>query len=338
MTIFDALRDRPLFICGHPKSGTTLVRAILDSHPQLLVYPDETFFFRGLLPEIRNLDFEEKLSLAQRYLLHFFDSEPTSEGRNAGNYSDRFVRYAETCQEMQRLLGVDDFRHDGDLLFGAIHAFGKTHNLLTPERLYWVEKTPYNEHFTSIIFQWWPEAHCIHVVRDPRDNYATYHRKHSGLAVEEFASSWIASLQAGFHNLEKFGKKRYLIVRYESLVQDPESILAEIIDFLAIRDADILRTPTNRGVVWEGNSMFDDRFLAISSKPLGRWKSELDSKEISVIEAACGKAMKRMGYLLTGRQGLKPGLRLLIWKARQTARLPGELIEVTRKRFGALPQ
>jgi hypothetical protein len=46
------LRDHPVFICGHPKAGTSLVRSILDSHPQLIVYPEETVFFRRYLPGI----------------------------------------------------------------------------------------------------------------------------------------------------------------------------------------------------------------------------------------------------------------------------------------------
>lgn len=44
------LRDRPIFICGHPKSGTSLLRNLLDFHPQLVVYPEESRFFRQFLP------------------------------------------------------------------------------------------------------------------------------------------------------------------------------------------------------------------------------------------------------------------------------------------------
>ena len=44
------LRDSPIFICGHPKSGTSLLRSILDSHPEIIVYPEETGFFRRYLP------------------------------------------------------------------------------------------------------------------------------------------------------------------------------------------------------------------------------------------------------------------------------------------------
>jgi hypothetical protein len=338
MKLMNAWRDRPIFICGHPKSGTTLLRALLDSHPQLLVYPDETFFFRGFLPEIRNLSFDEKLSLAQRYILHFFTSPLTSEVENPIDGRDSYVMYAEACEAMRQILKPESFRHNGDLLYAAIYAFGQVHKLVSSETLYWVEKTPYNEHFASIIYAWWPEARCIQVVRDPRDNYATYHRKHSGLAVEEFTESWKASLKAGIHNLEKFGTQRYLIIRYEELIQNPKGKLGEIIAFLGIRDADTLRTPTNKGVLWEGNSMFADRFSAISSKPLGRWKSVLSSEEIGVIELVCGNWMKRMGYPLANRPSLKPGFRVLSWKAKQTARLPGELVNTVRKRFGVLPQ
>jgi len=39
------LRDHPVFLGGHPKSGTSLLRALLDSHPQLVVYPEESGFF-----------------------------------------------------------------------------------------------------------------------------------------------------------------------------------------------------------------------------------------------------------------------------------------------------
>lgn len=38
----ETFKDRPIFICGHPKSGTSLLRNLLDNHPQLAVYPEES--------------------------------------------------------------------------------------------------------------------------------------------------------------------------------------------------------------------------------------------------------------------------------------------------------
>ena len=80
----DELRDRPVFICGHPKAGTSLLRAVLDSHPQLVVYPEETNFFRRILPRLQGQDLEVQIKLAERNLIHIFQwnrAEPDPNGR-----------------------------------------------------------------------------------------------------------------------------------------------------------------------------------------------------------------------------------------------------------------
>ena len=65
------LKDRPVFICGHPKAGTSLLRNLMDSHPQLVVYPEESVFFRKFLPLLKN-DGAAPLDLARKHLIHFF--------------------------------------------------------------------------------------------------------------------------------------------------------------------------------------------------------------------------------------------------------------------------
>ena len=40
--------ERPVFVVGYPKSGTTLVVSLLDGHPQLVVFPEETEFMRAI--------------------------------------------------------------------------------------------------------------------------------------------------------------------------------------------------------------------------------------------------------------------------------------------------
>ena len=41
--------QRACFIAGQAKSGTTLLVALLDSHPELLVLPEETAYFPTVL-------------------------------------------------------------------------------------------------------------------------------------------------------------------------------------------------------------------------------------------------------------------------------------------------
>ncbi|MGB9641319.1 MAG: sulfotransferase family protein, partial [Anaerolineales bacterium] len=328
MINYDRLRDQPIFICGHPKSGTTLLMALLDSHPQLIVYPAETVFFRGLLPRLRGLDSSEKLSLAKRFLLHFFDnSSPLIKDKAIQEIPvelTKYIQYAQSCQLMDNLLSMDKLRHDGDLLSAAVLAFGEVAQKITPETRYWVEKTPYNEYFAEQIYDWWHSARCIHVVRDPRDNYTTYRRKHPNLTPERFTRSWITSLKAGLQNQKRFGSERYLIIKYEELTQNPEQVITQMVRFLEIEDNPSLRQPTKNGVLWQGNSMFNERFSGISARPLGRWKSDLDPADVSLIETACRKWMKLFDYPVQSGFSIPSYWRLVKMYGLMTWRLPSD--------------
>lgn len=346
MNEFTRLRDHPIFICGHPKSGTTLLVSLLDSHPELVVYPAETVFFRGLLPRLRNLGFEEKLSLAKRYLLQYFEppssmNHPERAANSAASQEELrlavYIQYGKTCEQMDSLLTADLYRHEGDFLSAAVLAFGLTHQKISPRSKYWVEKTPYNEYFAEQIFSWWPQARCIHVVRDPRDNYATYRRKHPNLSPERFSRGWNTSLGAALQNRSRYGAERYLVLRYEDLTSQPEEIVPQLVSFLGIQDDEILRTPTKNGLPWQGNSMFNERFSGISARPLGRWKSELNAADVSLIETACRSGMKRMDYPLQGKRSFSAVWRLVKFYGLLTLRLPADLAQTVRRHYGVMP-
>jgi hypothetical protein len=332
----DTLRDHPIFICGHPKSGTTLLVSLLDSHPQLLVYPNETFFFRGFVPEMRKRDLDEKVSLAQRYLLHFFERESINPD-NQDSENQVFVDYAKTCQEMVYEVETNGIRHDGDLLSAAIIAYAQVNSKISLETKYWIEKTPYNEHFAQLIFDWWPEARCIHIVRDPRDNYLTYQRKHRGLSAEDFSVGWNSSLNAGTQNQKNYGRDHYHMLRYEDLTIESEKTLQELIGFLGIEDDDVLRVPTSDGIPWEGNSQFGDKFQGISSKPVGRWKRELDDRKANIIESICAENMSRESYKFEKKSQLNSLFHLWSWRLRQVPSLRGDISRMMKQRFGMLP-
>src|SRR4030042_6895891 len=122
MEITTELRDHPVFICGHPKSGTSLVKSILDSHPQLVVYPEETIFFRRFLPRSVGLDIHEQLKLAEQCLIHIFTwnqeaPPPSQEGFPDRDYST--IPY-DALRRHFRSLVQNEYRHEGDILSAAI--------------------------------------------------------------------------------------------------------------------------------------------------------------------------------------------------------------------------
>ncbi len=313
-----ALRDHPIFICGHPKAGTSLLRAVFDSHPQLVVYPEETIFFRRFVPGAAGLPVDAQLALADEQLIHIFrwnrrHPDPSQKGFPDRDYSH--ISYEQVRQTMYDLVEAQH-RNLGDLLSAAVLAYGQAAGQAGPERRAWVEKSPYNEFFADQIFDWWPEARCVHILRDPRDNFASYRRKHPGWQAEFFARNWRRSTLAGVGNQARYGRGRYLILRYEDLTRTPQESLQQLTSFLGIDWNASLAAPTRAGAEWAGNSMFDDQFQGISAAPVSRWKAELSHSDAAVIEAMSAPAFQQTGYAPECALDPISRLRCLTWPLR----------------------
>jgi hypothetical protein len=295
------IREQPLFICGHPKAGTSLVRAVFDSHPQLIVYPEETIFFRRYLPQSYGLDLQGQIALAERTLIHIFRWNSAKPALDQEGFPDRdysTISYEAVRQRMVELATVQH-RQPGDMLSAAVLAFGQVSRQLVDQTRRWVEKSPYNEYYTRQIFEWWPAARCIHILRDPRDNYVSYRRKHPDWSAEFFAANWKRSTQAGIENRKRYGAERYYILGYEDLTRAPEEHLQKLADFLQIEWDASLAAPTRAGEQWSGNSMFSgaaNEFKSISAAPVGRWKEKLSLSEALVIEMMIGELFESCGY------------------------------------------
>jgi hypothetical protein len=309
------LRNRPVFICGHPKSGTSLVRSLLDSHPQLVVYPEEAVFFRRYLPKAEGLALEKKLALADQFLIHMFAWNQTNPPAHQAGFLDRDyadISFEAVSQAMRQYV-AELYRHDGDILSAAVLAFGKVSGQLNDQTLRWVEKTPYNEYYVELIANWWPDALFLHIVRDPRDNFVSYQRKHPEWSSRTFAESWSRSTETGLAYQRRYGADRYRVLRYEQLVQSPEENLRVICGFLGIDDHPTLKMPTRNGRPWGGNSMFAQQFKQISAEPGGRWKKSMGIDDLVLIEGLTRSSMRRLGYEVSGAR-LTEARPAVIWQ------------------------
>ncbi|MBM3143723.1 MAG: sulfotransferase [Chloroflexi bacterium] len=309
----DHLRDHPVFLCGYPRSGTSLVRALLDGHPQLVVYPFETFFFRGFLPQAARRDMDGKVELASRYLLQFVGlrHEMEEDYEHFHPNEDTVHDFAKMCLSIQRQIAAHGCRHDGDLLAASVLAFGEVYGFLHENTRCWLEKSVHNEFFAEQIFGWWPEARCIHLMRDPRDVYSSYHPRRQKVLPRLFSLRWARSAQKGLDNQRVYGEDHYYLIEYEQLAQDPEAALQGLTHFLGIEDHPILRIPSSMGIPWEGNSTFADKFAGISARPVERWRKELARHDVQIIEQIARQPMTKLGYRVENKWSLSTSLRIL---------------------------
>src|SRR5207253_5465581 len=164
MTSTLPFEQRACFIAGQSKSGTTLVLALLDNHPTLLVLPEETAYFPAVRakdpPPGRRAQFAY---LTKQSLSNVLFGGPCKWGKR--NYST-FPR-EKFLQTFERA-AFNPANAQEDLLVLMVKAYAATleRSLDTIGR--WVEKTPANRNHIPAILARFPHAKILVTLRDPR--------------------------------------------------------------------------------------------------------------------------------------------------------------------------
>ncbi len=297
--------SHPLFIVGFPRSGTTLMRALLSGHPTIAIAP-ETHFLNKFAKGVDGLDlktvenfrpFWSRFSASDRFVDLGIDADATSERILAsGDFHLRNV-FALTLQEFAS-------------------AAGKPR---------WGEKTPAHDRYIGTLLEWFPGARVIYMVRDPRGACASLlqapWRTNPGSKVGNVRPGRVRRLELlnedSFwwrRSVERFRRdwqqdSRVMAVRYEELASRPEPVLRTICGFIAAdydpqmlvnRSADDLPPARAR---W-GNQEHEDWRHAhierarqgVSEESVAKWKGQLTPLEVAVVEANCHRQMPGFGY------------------------------------------
>jgi hypothetical protein len=200
-------------IIGVPRSGTTLLRFMLDAHPALAI-PPETGFLARPLPWPRVLAAREALFRTVTRLPF-----------KSGPWQDFGLDAQEFREELRKIEPFD--LGEGFRAFYRLYA--RKHH-----KPRYGDKTPlYCEHVEAIE-KLLPEAHFIHIIRDGRD-VALSLRPMSfapGLDMKTLALYWRRLIQ----HARQSGRRcrAYSEIRYEQLVADPASVLSTLCRFLKL--------------------------------------------------------------------------------------------------------
>jgi hypothetical protein len=165
----------------------------------------------------------------------------------------------------------------------------------------WGDKSLHTERYADVVLREFPDASILHMVRDPRDRYASVVRRWKQVrgGIGGGTAAWLASIRLGERNSDRY-PERYRLVRYEDLASEPEATMRSICEFigepyrrevLEMRGADTFRESGNSsyGEIPEGT---------VSTKSIGRYREVLRPEEIAFVEARAGRAMSRHGYAL----------------------------------------
>jgi len=289
----DARGPMPVVV-GCPRSGTTLLTVMLDSHPQIAMPPETAF-----LPELRVLTGKEGAALRRDFFtLLTTDRWGVSNWNDIGIDKDAFWR---------KLCALRIFSVTGGLrlLYGMYaDRLGK--------RLFG-EKTPADTHCMPQIEAYLPEARFIHVIRDPRDVVLSLRRTSAGRSVEETSQIWVGMVSTARASSTRVS--RYHEVRYEDLVLKPEAELRKICNFLELDySSEMLeyRGSGARHIGHLGDRMLPDGSAIVPHELRARlhenlaqpprtdrvqgWRRQMDPRDRRAVEAVAAPLMKVLGY------------------------------------------
>lgn len=289
----------PIFLLGSHKSGTSLLRSLLDGHPDLFVFPTETHFFQfsgfGVDYRLRRApacltDPPTLIESLQAYLReHQVQTDPFSDNPGFRGYdADRCLAHAKGAAPN---LWRDKMAAYLRALWHGLNESGD------PGSVRFVEKSVEHAEFASLLKEYFPDCRFIHIIRDP---YATLtairkaksRRGHPDLLP--IAASLYNSYYYLFRNQQSVAD--YLVLRFEDLVLEPEKIMHEVADFLGLEFNAGLMSPTSQGAPWKGNSTSKEGFEGISKAPLEHWKKTIHPNEIRLMNAIAPWVMNCYGY------------------------------------------
>ena len=186
------------------RSGTTLFRAMLAQH-SAIASGLETHWFDIDWPN-QQARGSEPLKAYLHRICEFFEID--------ADRVDGFIDKADSAEIFLDLFMNAVARRDG--------------------KRRWAEKTTGNILHLNRIIAHWPRAKIIHIIRDPRDVFASFRRSKKYGGVTDYADLWCNYLG----QVERFKVElpltadTYFEIRYEALVADPAGQMRHILEFL----------------------------------------------------------------------------------------------------------
>lgn len=267
----DSLLNSPILVGGSGSSGSTLLAALLDNHPDIVCGPEMSFFSKA--------DIYGDFATFRRNLPKYLEKGvPTRGYLPAVRMLRRKEFYGFSAEDM-----IQWASESTDLQAFVIRM--QQHVLELKEKKRFAEKTPLNSYCFRQFSEVFPEAKIVHITRDGRDVACSLMKR--GYSMFQATSRWLCETSAGLACRDLPG---YYELRYEDLVREPERIVRGVCEHIGAEfspqmlerdsgnnaggsDAKTWQRPGQE--TWQNSP----RKSPISAKSVGRYKKDLTGEQ-----------------------------------------------------------
>jgi hypothetical protein len=268
----------PLFVLGVSRSGTTILRVILDRSPGIAI-PDETFF----IPQ-----------LAHRHRGVVDPVEFLDDLRRLPRLAAWDVPAADLAERLRPGMTI------GQALDAVFSAYAAKHG-----KARWGEKTPMYMRHLGLIERLFPDAQYVHLIRDGRDAALAFLDMPEGVVTRTwahprspagFACEWRTEVLRARELGRRLGPSRYLEIRYEDLVADTEAVVRSVCSFAGLPFEPEMLDYT--GVVDVSAKPHHQRLLQPPTRGVRDWRTQMSRDDALAFEAVAGDLLADLGYEL----------------------------------------
>jgi hypothetical protein len=274
------MADGPIYIGGLDRCGKTTMQAFLSSHPRIAIPHVGSNLWRYFYGQYGDLAVKENFERCLRAMLaysHVQVLNPDAERirRDFGQGQPTYAR-----------------------LFALLHE----HYAQQLGKPRWGDQTGLLEGYADHLFAAHADAKMIHMVRDPRDRYeASLARSPQGKGRAGGATArWLYSMRMARRNQRRY-PDRYMTVRYETLVTQPQQTIAAVCDFLGEKFFPEM-------LLMNGSPYHRDKLaqkasggtgvMPLTTDYIGRYRVVVPMREIAYMQMMAGREMVAHGYTL----------------------------------------
>ena len=272
----------PLILLGVSRSGTTLLRVILDRSPGVAI-PDESFFVPLLARR------HGKTVDAERFL---DDLARIPAIRDWGLSMTSLAPRIRSGMPIGEAIGA--------IYDAYADAAGKPR---------WGDKTPMYMRHLALLDELFRDAQYVHLIRDGRDAALSFLQMPEGTFTRtwahpstpaQFACLWRKEVGDARALGRRVGATRYHEVRYEALVADPETTVRGICEFAGIPFESAMLDYA--GAVDVSSKPHQQRLLAPPTTGVRSWRADMSATGVAEFEAVAGDLLRELGYDVTSSE------------------------------------
>lgn len=285
ITSAPACPERPVFVLGCPRSGTTLLQLMLHAHPRIALPPETRFVLPAYADRLRFGDLRDAGNRAG--LADWITGREETRFHELGlDAATVAARIAQGPPTLGSALGI------------TLRSYAERHG-----KVRWGDKRPAYALHVEEILRLFPDAQFVHLVRDGRDCVASllgmpwWHR-----GFHEAVATWAQVMDVTRRRAERLGPDSWHELRFEDLVADPEPRLRALCAYLGEEYAPAMTEPYRQAdaAVPERKTWHRRTRGALDTSRAGSWRQRLTPDQIRLCDAVLGDKLRSRGYPLSG--------------------------------------